>query len=149
MTLQQIKEKSESLIGNAQSFLRRDGALKTVIFTVQGDKMQGPVTVSSDESLNTVKDLMAELAQVSDALIVIMNAHLKWYDKKDVIPKSIKDEPDSFKSLTTIVHTKDIKTSLRLLNYQQDKEGNYYWWDEGWKDTEALKGNFGNPFMGL
>jgi hypothetical protein len=148
MKLERAKEMAGDILNTGQALFKRDGCLYTVLFSIDGNERVTPVSVSLEEQNNMelISDLIKDLVGSSEAIIVLMDTHFKWFEKGEKVHYVIKDDPDSDSALSVIVHVKNGQSSMRQLIYVKDGDSIMFS-SEPWHDSKNLGGALGkNPF---
>jgi hypothetical protein len=146
MELDRVKELADDILKTGQALLLRDGNLYTVLFSIDENERITPVSVSLEDQNNAelISDLMKDLALTSEAIIVLMDTHFKWFEKGEEA-HIIKGDPEVNTAISVIAHAKNGQSSTRQLIYVRDGE-DISFANDFWQDG-SLKGTLGkSPF---
>jgi hypothetical protein len=147
MNMQRAKEMAGDILNTGQALFKRDGCLYTVLFSIDENERITPVSVSLEDqdNMELVSDLIKNLTESSEAIVILMDTHFKWFEKGEKV-QSIKGDTNADTALSVIVHIKNGQSSMRQLIYVKDGDSIMFA-SEPWYDSKDLGGVLGkNPF---
>jgi len=136
----------EHLIG-AQIALERDGFLTPLIIIVNDmDEVRlQPVVIETDEDIETLNELLHKFSEISQSLVLIVNAYQLTISNEDTRPVDLTEHPDARQYIHCFLYTKE-ETIIRRMPYT-DTDGRYLFHDLGWETIVEHYAEYKNPFF--
>lgn len=148
MNIQEVKETAEKYISNAKGLLVLEKSFNPALLAIseEGKITAVSLIIENNKDKDSITELMIEMAGTCEALILIMDSHIVEVDKDkiDEVPDDITKDPRVEQALICIAHTKDA-SAMRQFRYHSDN-GEYGFFDLGWRGMDDSSGRFKNPF---